>query len=205
LRTGFGIPFGKYASVRETASYSDDDVNRLSDDTHGVIPLWLDLGYRPNARLMLGGYFMYGLVLPKTAPADDPLSGGCPEGVDCFAYGVRFGVQAQYAFSPGSFVDPWIGLGLGLEWIHTQLKGDVLGLIPVDSVSSHSGLELVHLQGGADLHLTPAFALGPFAAVSALQYASCSAELSGDEDDCKIVDAAWHGWLVLGVRGVLGI
>jgi hypothetical protein len=205
LRTGFGIPFGSYAEARETASFRDMDVNRLSDDTHGVIPLWLDLGYRPNAHLMLGGYVMYGVVLPKTAPAEDPSSGGCPEDVDCFAYGIRLGVQAQYALAPGSFVDPWFGLGFGLEWIHSQLKGQVLGFIPVDSVSSHSGMELVHLQGGADLHLTPALAIGPFAAVSALQYTRCSAELMGNEADCRIVDAAWHGWLVLGVRGVLGI
>ena len=204
LRTGFGIPFGSYASVRETASFADDDINRLSDDIHGAIPLWLDLGYRPNAQLMLGGYFMYGVVLPKTARADEPLGGGCPEGVDCFGYGLRFGVQAQYSFLPGSFVDPWLGLGFGLEWISSQLEGQLLGF-PINSASSHSGLELVHVQGGADLRVSPGFAIGPFAAVSAMQYTSCSAELMGDAADCRIIDVAWHAWLVLGVRGVLGI
>ena len=203
LRTGFGVPLGKYADVRN-AGFVDSDVNALSDDIHGAIPLWLDAGYRLSPHLMLGGYFVFGVVLPKVAPAAAPLSGGCPEGVDCSATGVRFGVQAQYAFSPGQFLDPWVGLGLGYEWISTRLEG-VLFSNPIEASSSHSGPELLHVQGGVDLRLSPSFAVGPFASLSGMQYTTCTTELSGEEVDCEIEDGAWHGWLVFGVRGTLGL
>jgi hypothetical protein len=203
LRTGFGLPLGKFADVRN-AGFADSDVNALRDDTHGAIPLWLDAGYRITPHLMLGGYFMFGIVLPKVAPAAAPLSGGCPEGVDCSATGVRFGIQAQYAFSPGRFVNPWVGLGLGYEWIRTGLEGELFSN-RIEASASHSGPELLHVQGGVDLELNRSLALGPFASLSGMQYTTCSTELSGEEVDCEIEDPAWHGWLVFGVRGTLGL
>jgi hypothetical protein len=203
LRTGFGVPVGKYADVRN-AGFVDTDVNALSDDIHGAIPLWLDAGYRLSPHLMLGGYFMFGVVLPKVAPAAAPLSGGCPDGVDCFATGVRFGVQAQYAFSPGGFVNPWMGIGLGYEWITTRLEGELFSN-RIEATSSYSGPELLHVQGGVDFVLTPNLAAGPFAALSGTRYMTCTTELSGEEVDCEIEDGAWHGWLVVGVRGTLGL
>ncbi len=202
LRTGFGVPFGSYARVRRIATFSDTDVNRLGDDTHGVIPLWVDVGYRLSPQLMAGVYFMYGLVLPKQAPANDPLRGGCPEGADCFANGIRLGVQAQYAFAPGSFVNPWLGLGLGYERISSQLKGQLLG-VPIDSSSTHGGAELLHLQGGVDLQAAPALRIGPFGAISGMRYTHCSAELAGESAACRVSEGAWHGWVVVGVRGAL--
>lgn len=203
LRTGFGVPFGKYAQVRN-AGFVDSDVNALSDDTHGVIPLWLDAGYRLSSHLMLGGYFMFGIVLPKVAPAAAPLSGGCPEDVDCSATGLRFGVQAQYAFSPGQLVNPWLGLGLGYEWVTTRIEGELFSN-PIEASASHSGPELLHVQAGLDVALSPRLAAGPFASLSGMQYTACTTELSGEEVDCEIEDGAWHAWLVFGLRGTLGL
>jgi hypothetical protein len=204
LRTGYAIPLGHYADVRQIGSTRQDDVNALSDDAYGAIPLWLDFGYRLTPALVLGVYGMFGLVLPKSGAASDPLGGGCPEGLDCFAIGLRFGVQAQYRFRPGAALDPWLGLGLGYEWITSHVEGRVFG-IPIDVVTDHSGPELLHLQGGVDFQLAPTLGLGPFASVSAMQYTSCSATLDGDDSECRLPDKAWHGWLVLGVRGVLGL
>ena len=202
LRTGFGIPIGKYADVRTLAGAVDDDVNALGDDTHGVIPLWLDVGYRLSPHFLLGGYVMYGVVLPKTAPATDPLGGGCPEGLDCSASGVRLRIQAQYAFAPGAPLNPWLGVALGYEWVDSELGGELFS-IPFEASTTHSGPDLLQLQGGADFRVNDGFALGPFAAVSAMQYTSCSLELSGEESSCEVDDGGWHGWLVLGVRGAL--
>src|SRR5689334_18785802 len=67
LRTGFGVPLGTYAEQRSLAGFRETDVNALGDDTYGAIPLWLDAGYRLTPELMLGAYFVYGIVLPKTA------------------------------------------------------------------------------------------------------------------------------------------
>lgn len=202
LRTGYGVPFGRYADVRTIATFRDPDVNALSDDTYGVIPFWLDAGYEVTPHLLLGAYFAFGIVLPKVAPASNPLSGGCPDGVDCAAIGIRAGIQAEYAFAPDASTQPWLSLGLGYEWVSTTIEDEDIGL---EVKSLHHGPELLQLSGGVDFRLTPAFGLGPFATLSALQYTSCSFELSGTEQPCEIEDAAWHGWVLLGVRGVLGL
>ena len=79
LRSGFALPYGRFADIRTLATFRDTNVHSLSDDIHGAIPIWLDAGYQLTPRLMLGGYAVLGLVLPKVAPAMNPLSGGCPE------------------------------------------------------------------------------------------------------------------------------
>jgi hypothetical protein len=201
LRTGFGLPLGNYASVQALAGVRDDD-NAIGDDTHGVIPIWFDAGYRLSDRLLLGAYFMFGIVLPKTAPADNPLGGGCPEGFDCFATGVRLGVQAQYSFAPEAAIDPWLGLGMGYEWVGTQLDGEVFS-IPFEASTRYSGPDLLQLQGGVDFRTRSIFSVGPFGSVSAMRYTSCSLTLAGEESRCELEDGGWHGWLVVGVRGVV--
>lgn len=202
LRSGFGFPLGRYAGVRNLASFRDSDVNALGDDTYGVVPIWVDAGYWLDPHLLVGVYFMYGLVLPKTASAGDPLGGGCPEGLDCFAFGLRFGAQAQYRFAPGSATSPWLGVGLGYEWIRSHIEGELFGA-QFEAATTHSGPDLLQLQGGVDFALGERLALGPFAAASALQYTRCSLTLGGQESDCEIEDRSWHGWLVFGVRGTL--
>jgi hypothetical protein len=201
LRTGFGLPLGQYANVQALASVQDED-NAIGDDTYGVIPIWFDAGYRLSDRLLLGAYFMFGIVLPKTAPADNPLGGGCPEGFDCFATGVRLGAQAQYSFAPEATLDPWLGVGLGYEWVSTQLEGEVFSF-PFESSTRYSGPDLLQLQGGVDFHTRSIFSVGPFGSVSAMRYTSCSLTLGGEESRCELEEGGWHGWLVFGMRGVV--
>jgi len=202
LRTGFGLPLGRYAAVRTVASFRNTDVNALADDTYGAIPIWLDVGYRWSARWMFGAYAMAGLVLPKTAATGDPLGGGCPEGLDCSAFGVRLGLQAQYRFAPGDSLDPWLGLGLGYEWIWSDLEGEVFN-IPVDASNDYAGPDLAHVQGGLDIRVSDGATLGPFLSLSAMRYTSCTATDSDNALDCELNEQSWHGWLVLGVRGTL--
>jgi hypothetical protein len=199
FRTGFGIPLGSYAKVLELGGFRQMRVNQLADDTYGAIPLWLDVGYRLTPHVTVGAYGMFGVVLPKRADDNDLLGGGCPEGVDCSAYGARFGVQASYAFLPRGSANPWLGIGLGYEWITSHIQGEPLGF-RIDSQTSYGGFELLQLQGGVDFRLTERFAAGPYVSASALTYQSCSAELDGAEAPCEIARAAWHGWLVFGAR-----
>jgi hypothetical protein len=201
LRTGFGLPLGKYANVQALAGVRDEN-NGIRDDTYGVIPIWLDAGYRLSDHLLLGGYFMFGVVLPKTAPADNPLGGGCPEGFDCFATGVRLGAQAQYSFAPEARIDPWLGLALGYEWVGTQLDGEVFS-IPFKASTRYSGPDLLQVQGGADFRTSSIFSVGPFGSASAMRYTSCSLTLAGEESRCELEEGGWHGWLIVGVRGVV--
>ncbi len=201
LRTGYGLPLGKYANVQALAGVRDDD-NAIGDDTYGVIPIWFDAGYRLSDHLLLGAYFMFGIVVPKTAPADNPLGGGCPEGFDCSATGIRLGVQAQYSFAPEASLDPWLGVGVGYEWVGTQLDGEVFSF-PFEATTRYSGPDLLQLQGGVDFHTRSIFSVGPFGSVSAMRYTTCSLTLAGDESRCELEEGGWHGWLVFGVRGVV--
>jgi len=201
LRTGFGLPLGEYADVQALAGSRDDD-NAIGDDTYGVIPIWFDAGYRLTDKLLLGGYFMFGLVLPRTAPPDNPLGGGCPEDFDCFATGVRAGLQVQYSFAPGAAINPWLGLALGYEWVGTELEGELFSF-PFEASTRYSGPDLLQLQGGVDFRASEPFAIGPFGSASAMRYTSCSLTLGGEESRCELPEGGWHGWLVLGVRGVV--
>ena len=202
LRTGFGLPYGRYAARRRTGAVAENDIGAISKDTHGVVPLWLDVGYRLTPRLMLGAYAMYGLVIARQADADDPLAGGCPEGIECFAAGLRFGVQAQLSLGSVAGLEPWVGLGVGYEWIRVDLEGEVLGF-PIDWKTRHSGFELLHLQAGVDAAVSEVARIGPFLSISAMRYSSCATTLDDSEPDCDVVDPAWHGWVVLGLRGSL--
>lgn len=145
---------------------------------------------------------MFAFALPKEANASDPLAGGCPSGVDCFAYGVRVGLQAQYSFSTSGVFRPWLGIGVGYEWLQVQLEGEVLGF-PIDWTTGHSGPDLLHFQGGLDTSMGNAGRVGPFVGASAMQYSACSADLGETSPGCKIAQAGWHGWVVLGLRGAL--
>jgi hypothetical protein len=200
LRTGYGVPIGKYADTRTLAGFRDTDVHTIGDDTYGVIPLWFDAGYRLTPELMLGAYFMFGVVLPRTAPATDPLAGGCPEGLDCFASGIRLGLEAQWRFAPGSDIHPWLGVGAGYERVNSHLEGELFS-IPFDASTTHVGPDLLQLQAGVDFDQGPIFGLGPFVSLSAMQYTGCSFETAGASAACELDDRAWHGWLLLGVRG----
>lgn len=199
LRSGFALPYGRFADVRTLASFRDTNVHALSDDIHGAIPIWLDAGYQLTPRLMIGGYAALGLVLPKVAPATNPLGGGCPEHFDCSGLGWRLGVQAEYRF-PSAPLQPWLALGLGYEWVHSHIQGQQLDF---ELASWHSGPEFLHLQGGADYQLSPSLAIGPFLALTAMQYRSCSLELQGQKQPCELDEKAWHGWISFGARGAL--
>jgi hypothetical protein len=202
LRSGYGVPLGGYATQIEVNGIPDDDLPGIADDTSGVIPIWLDVGYRLHPNIVLAAYAMYGIALLKVADPDDPFGGGCPELAECSAAGWRFGVEAEYQFAPAAFVNPWVSLGVGYELLHSHVKVQ-MGQFVYDRAFAYSGPDLLHLQAGVDLGVSPAFGVGPFASVSFARYLDCSAEDAGARVDCELVEGATHSWLAVGVRGSL--
>lgn len=201
VRTGFGLPWGDYANTR-TVIGIDEQAHAVSADTHGVIPLWVEAGYWVTPSILVGVYGMVAGVLAKQASAEAPLGGGCPASIDCSAVGTRVGLQAQYTFRPGQSLRPWLGWAVGYEWMSVQLKGDGLGF-DMDWDHGYSGPQFLQLQAGLDTAFGGKGALGPFLDFSAMQYRSCSANLGGPDLDCEVTDTAWHGWLLVGLRGAL--
>ena len=196
-RLGYGIPLGE---IR-------DDVD-LSDGISGMVPLQLDLGYRVSPAFSIGGYVMYGVGF-----AGDDVARGC-DSVDglpgvsasCSARDVRLGVQAQFHFLPKKKLDPWIGVGLGYEWL--TLESDVSGAgMQRDTTSTGKGVEFIDLQGGLDFKVASGLALGPFLSFSIGQYSSFKVSCSGNacngftSASGDIDEKSAHQWFMLGVRG----
>jgi hypothetical protein len=195
-RVGYGIPLGKTA---------DDNDSDLNEGISGQIPLWLDLGYRVTPNLMVGGYFSYGFGM-----LGDDFEDGCELlNSDCGVADMRLGFQLQYHVQPGQSVDPWVGAGVGYEWLRVSVSPDG---IDADSTGSIHGFEFLNLQAGLDFPVGPGGGIGPFLAFTLGQYDTISSSCDGsacgtdDEDSEEVDDKALHQWLFLGVRGtfVLG-
>ena len=184
-RLGYGIPLGEMAEGVD-----------LSDGIDGQIPIWLDVGYRPIEALMIGLYFQYGIGLIDNEACDI-------DGVDCSGSDIRFGLQAHYHISPEEQLDPWVGLGIGYEWLNRGVEA-----MGTEVSSTLHGFEFLNLQAGLDIAVAEHVKLGPFLSFSLGQYGSGSAECSGAacsalgtvEIDGDIEEKSLHQWLVIGAR-----
>ncbi len=187
-RLGYGIPMGKLA---------DEADSDLKDWSKRQIPLWLDLGYRANPNIFVGGYLSYGFASVGSGIGDI-----CDQdGVDCSASDLRLGAQLQYHFMPGESTDAWGGLGVG--WEHSSLSASAAG---GDVTLSTSGFEFALLQGGVDFQVADSVALGPFLGLTLARFSSvnCDSDAGCGDFDGDIENKAFHEWLFLGVRGAFG-
>ena len=176
-RLGYMLPLG---SLQQ-----DGD---LSKAVSGGVPIILDAGYRFTPNIYLGLYGQYAF----TFVAGD----ACGSGASCSAHDIRFGINAHYHFQPKENVDPWVGIGIGYEWLTvSESSGNVSG------DTSVSGFEFVNLQGGVDFKATPAFRVGPFVSLSFSEYGSASTSLAGSSTSSDIQNKALHEWFTFGVRG----
>ncbi|BDG06140.1 hypothetical protein [Anaeromyxobacter oryzae] len=181
-RVGYAFPGGKI---------SDEGDPRLDDLLEYKIPIWFELGYRFNPALWGGFYFEYA---PMSVNRDF-----CVAGRSCDGQSFRFGVDMQFHLAPHRPVDPWLGFGIGWEFISADAFDSTVGNI---STFSYDGLEFPLLEAGLDLALSPRFALGPFISYSMAEFSSFNistpgfADISGD-----IHGRAFHSWLQLGLKG----
>ncbi len=186
-RLGYGFPGGDIVTDFPTADAVDSKV-----------PIWLELQLRFN-RSLWGGLYL------ELAPAMVD-SRYCVPGLSCSASDVRFGVDLQFHFAPYSGVDPWLGIGLGAEFLNATLDEEVSPGLFVQTDRSWSGLEFPLLEAGLDLAVTPRFTLGPFVALSISQFTGYSVQPAGDvttSGSISSADRAVHTWLQLGVKGTI--
>jgi hypothetical protein len=187
LRTGYGLPFGKL--------YGDANVR---GDVNGIIPIWVDAGYRINPSIYVGAYGSFGFGLMNTGNECGMA------GVSCSAYDVRVGVNAQLHIRPKTSVDPWVGLGFGYEWLHAKASSSGASIS-----QTLRGFELLGLQIGTDFELDEMFKLGPFIGYSIGQFGygtkTQKDSLTDASSSLGIANMALHQWLTLGLRGVFNI
>jgi hypothetical protein len=193
LRTGYAIPLG--------SSVGGPGDNSLSNTFNGVLPIWVDAGYRLNPNLFLGAYFQYGIAFLNTSKAGSSGVNCNASGVSCSGSDLMFGVQAHYHFMPDGTIDPWAGLGIGYEIANVSVsQGGQSASV------SQSGFQFVNFQAGGDYKATPNLGIGPFVMFSLGQYGSCSfGGAASSLGNCSIQQTAMHEWLTFGVRGVYDI
>ena len=185
LRTGFTLPLGNV-----TGPDSNGKSNSLSDSVTGFIPLWLDLGWRINQNFYLGAYGQLGLGLTKNCPT-----------ASCSSADLFIGIDGQYHLLPKESMDPWFGLGLGVETFGVSTN-DNAGHFGTENASGFQAL----LQGGLDFKLNNAFHAGPFLSLSFSQYTTLSASENGSGTSTNdIQNTALHELFTIGVRGTFDV
>ena len=187
LRTGYAIPLGKGGA---NSSYD------LNEAISGAVPIWLDLGYRVTPQIMVGVYGAYAFGF-----LGDTLDRVCTTGGgDCSTHDIRLGAELQYHILPRQQADPWLGLGLGYEWL-----GFSASAAGQDGSETASGFEFINLQAGVDFAPSDQtnFGIGPFLAFSVAQYSDLSCSGAGAAACNVTFETTTHEWLTFGVRGTI--
>jgi hypothetical protein len=190
FRTGYAVPFGDAVPMGKT-----------SDLVQGFAPIWLDVGYR-LPHVYVGAFFQYGLAFV----ADGAL--GCASSaVTCSGSDVMTGVDLQLHALPDGRFDPWLGLGVGYEWVDISQSSSA-GVSGSAATGWIRGWQLLNVQLGLDYKdpaVTPGLALGPFLMRRFGQYTNSGSEGTPLSDAVSIQNPTLHEWLTLGVRGAYDI
>jgi hypothetical protein len=184
VRLGYALPFGNTGGTE-----------KLSDGLSGAVPIVLEAGYRINGNFTVGALFQYGLAQIKNNSTT--MCGGA---VSCSGSVVRLGIEGIYNFNLDTALSPWVGVGTGYEWLNISLSSG-----GQSASASTKGLEFLTLHGGADYHVSPQLALGPFVSFSLGEYSTTSVDMGGNSTSADVTDKKLHEWLQLGVRGKFGI
>jgi hypothetical protein len=184
LRAGWAFPMG---ALKKGES--------LRSNFSGMIPVWLDAGYRISRQFYLGAYFQWAAVF-----VSDEV---CPKNLSCSANDLRFGINVHWHFKwlihegkwAGRF-DPWVGIGTGYETAVAHLS------VPSGASSSETnhGFEYGNLQLGGDFVASP-MRIGLFTTFSLAQYLRRTHTVPTGSPSYSIPDPAVHFWLMFGLRG----
>ena len=187
VRAAAGFPIG--SATGETTLKPNG--TPLADLMSWSVPLELELGAR------IGPAFVGGYVSYAFAKAGSALEAGTSRS----ASNVRFGFEVLWHLSPEHAVDPWVGLGVGYEWLNLSIGGAGGGAI----TGSVRGFEWVNLQLGIDFTLGRNFRLGPFVRSRVGQYDTGSLGVlntqgGGASTTGDIQSKAVHTWIDVGLR-----
>jgi outer membrane protein W len=193
-RVAYAVPFGD--SQEQVHPDGTTTTISMSNFQRGMIPIWFDLGYRFNPSVYLGLFYQYAPTVPAThscsAPGLNSLSGQ----TTCDGYEQRFGIDLQYHFLPKEFLDPWVGLGLGMEM---SLLNHSTGTSQ-DTGSFQAWGPQADLQLGADLRVSKRIPFGPFIDLSVAQFGTENTYDSNNNGSPLAFNKKTHGWFTFGLR-----
>ncbi len=189
VRGGYAVPFGDVAR----------DGPGLRDVVDARVPLWLEVGYQfdPHVQAELFLEFAPSFVAAPSCAAD----------VDCSALGISFGLELQLHALPARLVDPWIGVGFGIEVLDatTYFDPGPLGT-PGRFERTWRGIELPLVEGGIDFSLSARLRIGPYVAASFARFTSLTLKrVGGTATSGEVEPRANHGWIQAGVKARLAL
>lgn len=195
-RTGFGLPFGKSTGA------AGDDFDLV---TAGQVPIWFDLGMHFSRHFSVGMYLSYGIGITPDAisnACDSAEAASAGVDVSCTSSDVRLGLQFHFHILPDELVDPWVGLGSGLEWFAMTQRASAGGQ-SASATFTVSGFEMFNLQAGLDFKLAEQIGLGPFVTFSNGSFGSAKiscVNTACNEQSADIANTASHQWLLFGAK-----
>lgn len=123
----------------------------LDAEVAGLLPIWIDAGYRFGERWFVGAYFQYAVgVTSKTRDS------ACPACVNTW---MRYGLQGQYSLLRTKAAHIWLGLAVGRH------SYDILNE-ETQKGTAYAGWEPLHFQAGSSWRPLPGFEVGPFLSLS---------------------------------------
>ena len=175
----------------------------MGDVFKGSIPLMFDLWGRLRGGLAVGLYLQVGIGI-QGKELDD-----CD---GCSLWNIRVGLQAAQHFNSEGAVDPWVGIGFGVD--DTSVTADrMYGSETYRVESSYRAFPEAMVQAGVDFG-TDRIAFGPFISATYASYSKvsiktacandigCSGFYEGETDGSVASgNRAGHSWLLAGVRG----
>lgn len=170
IRASYAFPRGQYVTSQA-----------MSNIVSGAVPLWFDVGYRFTKNLQAGVYFQHAGALGLAFVPNCPVNGNCS------GSSYRTGLEVIGSLLPDGTFDPWAGVGIGYEWLASNVNGN-------DRMVR--GMEWLNLQLGVDWRASRTFAIGPFVSLSVGRFGSES--LGGVGTDFN--DMSTHNWLQAGLR-----
>jgi len=179
FRVAYAVPLGDI--VGDGAGGS----TKISDLFSGGLPIQVDLGYRFTPGFYGGIFGSYGFLFPTN----------CDPTASCSGHNFRLGLDVQLHAAPDASVDPWLGLGVGYEWLVLSVSG---GGQTQDATLR--GFEFGNVQVGVDFAASPGFHFGPFASFSLARYTDGSTAGVFGTAAGSISDPKFHGWLQFGLR-----
>jgi hypothetical protein len=187
VRAGVSAPLGQSSSGK-----------RLSDWVGPSFPLTFELGARLFGRYELAAVGQYAVGI-----ADSTSGSGCYTGNNaCTASVGQIGVEFLYHPLGMAKVDPFVGVGVGYEWL--VVRATVQG---TNYNQALGGWNWAVLQGGVDFALGGVLRLGPYLLASAGQYQSSNftvptpnGPVSGSSSESN---PAAHFWVSVGLRLVV--
>jgi hypothetical protein len=193
-RLGLSLPNGDYATG---LSVTQANPTKGWPAMKPGVPILFDVGARVASHWFVGAFAQYGFLATDCGQMPNVK-------LDCNAHDVRAGLVVRYHFAPRGRVDPWVGWGLGYEWLSTSMTGtDAQTTASIDH--SFNGWNLIDATLGLDITSASSFSFGPYAEITYGTFVNHDANARvGTQSSAmseNIPSTSQHQWISVGVRG----